>query len=139
VVLQRLVTGATIPPVNELKEIESMLAERVGKWTKTWKEQGIEEGREEGRKEGEIIVLERQLTRRFGPLPEAFQMRLQAATTEQLEHWADQILDATRLEDVFRDQDASVCRREGSPPTRDGHAEGKVAERARLPQGTAMR
>jgi len=29
-----------------------MLAERVGEWTKTWKEQGIEEGRKEGRKEG---------------------------------------------------------------------------------------
>jgi len=78
-----------------------MLAERVGEWTKTWKEQGIEEGRKEGRKEGEMIVLERQLTRRFGPLPESLQVRLHSATTEQLEHWADQILEAARLEDVF--------------------------------------
>ena len=51
-VLQRPVPGAAIPPVNELKEIESMLAERVVEWTKSWKEQGIEEGRKEGRKEG---------------------------------------------------------------------------------------
>ena len=29
-----------------------MLAERVGEWTKTWKEQGIEKGRKEGLKEG---------------------------------------------------------------------------------------
>ena len=103
VVLQRLVPGTTIPPVNELKEIESMLAERVVEWTKTWKEQGIEEGRKEGRKEGEIVVLERQLTRRFGPLTESLQLRLHSATTEQLEHWADRILDATRLDDVFSD------------------------------------
>ena len=103
VVLQRLVPGTAIPPVNELKEIESMLAERVVEWTKTWKEQGIEEGRKEGRKEGEIVVLERQLTRRFGPLTESLQLRLHSATTEQLEHWADRILDATRLDDVFSD------------------------------------
>ena len=60
-----------------------------------------QEGRKEGRKEGEMIVLERQLTRRFGPLPESLQVRLHSATTEQLEHWADQILEAARLEDVF--------------------------------------
>jgi len=104
-VLRRLVPGAAIPPVNELKEIESMLAERVGEWTKTWKEQGIEEGRKEGHKEGlrggEIVILERLLTRRFGPLPEAIQMRLRSATTEQLEYWADQVLDAASIEDVF--------------------------------------
>ena len=51
-VLQRPVPGAAVPPGNELKEIESMLAERVVEWTKTWKEQGIEEGRKEGHKEG---------------------------------------------------------------------------------------
>ena len=84
-----------------------MLAERVVEWTKTWKEQGIEEGRKvgrkEGRKEGEMIVLERQLTRRFGPLPESFRVRLYSATSEQLEHWADQILDAATIEDVFHE------------------------------------
>ena len=112
-VLQRPVPGAAVPPGNELKEIESMLAERVVEWTKTWKEQGIEEGRKEGHKEGrkeglkeglkggEIVILERLLTRRFGPLPEAIQMRLRSATTEQLEYWADQVLDAASIEDVF--------------------------------------
>jgi len=76
-----------------------MLAERVVEWTKTWKEQGIEEGR----KEGEIVILERLLTRRFGPLPEPLQVRLHSATSEQLEHWADQILDAATIEDVFHE------------------------------------
>jgi len=102
-----------MPPVNELKEIESMLAERVGEWTQTWKEQGIEEGRkqgikegrrlglEEGLKQGELIALERQLTRRFGPIPEAIQLRLRSASTEQLEYWLDQILEAGSIEDVF--------------------------------------
>ena len=82
-----------------------MLAERVGEWTKTWKEQGIEEGRKlglkEGVKQGELTALERQLTRRFGPLPEAIQLRLRSATTEQLESWLDRILEANNIEDVF--------------------------------------
>lgn len=127
VVLQRLVPSTTIPPVHDLKEIESMLAERVVEWTKTWKEQGIEEGhreglkagreegraegwkegqkegRKEGRRDGERAVLERQLTRRFGPMPESLQARLHDATTKQLERWADRVLDAVKIEDVFRD------------------------------------
>ena len=70
-----------------------MLAERVGEWTKTWKEQGIEEGRKlglkEGVKQGELTALERQLTRRFGPLPKAIQQRLRSATIEQLASWLE--------------------------------------------------
>ena len=50
-----------------------------------------------------MIVLERLLTRRFGPLPESLQVRLRSATTEQLEHWADQVLDAATIEDVFNE------------------------------------
>ena len=82
-----------------------MLAERVGEWTKTWKEQGIEKGLrlglEQGRTEGEMIVLERLLTRCFGPLPEALRMGLHAAGSEQFENRAGQIPKAGSLEEVF--------------------------------------
>lgn len=68
---------------------------------------GLKEGREEGLelglKQGELIALERQLTRRFGSIPEAVQARLRAATTEELERWLDQVLDAATLEDVFNE------------------------------------
>jgi len=48
-------------------------------------------------------VLERLLTRRFGPLSEATRQRLRDATLEQLERWTDNILDAATLEKVFKD------------------------------------
>jgi hypothetical protein len=48
-------------------------------------------------------VLERLLSRRFGPLSEATRQRLKNATLEQLERWTDTILDAATLEEVFKD------------------------------------
>jgi predicted transposase YdaD len=65
--------------------------------------QGLIEGKLEGKLEGEATVLHRQLTRRFGPLSEAIQARLDNATLEQLEQWTDNILDAATLEDVFKE------------------------------------
>lgn len=65
--------------------------------------QGIEKGIERGERLGEANVLERQLTKRFGPLSAETRARLEAATLEQLDQWAENILDAVKLEEVFRD------------------------------------
>ncbi len=51
--------------------------------------------------EGERSLLYRQLTRRFGPLDDSTEARLQQATTAELERWADNILEARTLEEVF--------------------------------------
>ena len=64
-------------------------------------EEGLEQGREEGREEGQRRTLQRQLTRRFGELPGWATERLAAATAEQLESWADEVLVAGSLADVF--------------------------------------
>jgi len=64
-------------------------------------QQGKLEGRLEGRLEGELVLLERQLGKRFGPLTEETRARLRKATTEQLETWAERVLEAKTLEDVF--------------------------------------
>jgi hypothetical protein len=61
-----------------------------------------QEGLAEGIEKGESTILRRQLTRRFGPLPEWPEQRLQSASSEQLEAWADAVLDARSLEEVFR-------------------------------------
>ena len=63
-----------------------------------------EEGREEGRIQGEVTILERQLRRRFGPVSEATRTRLQTATPDQLEAWAERLLDAPTSDAVFREQ-----------------------------------
>lgn len=69
--------------------------------------EGRTEGWTKGRAEGEVQMLRRQLTRRFGPLPEWVNLRLQKADSAQLEAWADQVLDAKTLEGVFTQGDES--------------------------------
>ncbi|ENO90494.1 DUF4351 domain-containing protein [Thauera linaloolentis] len=64
-------------------------------------QQGILQGMQMGRSEGELIVLTRQLTRRFGPLDAAVSERLQKATSAELEQWADNFVDARTLNEVF--------------------------------------
>ena len=57
-----------------------------------------DEGMEQGRVEGERAILERQLKRRFGLLPPATALRLDGASTADLEMWAENLLDAETLE-----------------------------------------
>ena len=57
--------------------------------------------RDEGRVEGERRVLERQLQRRFGALSAKNTERLTEASMEDLETWAENVLDAQTLDDVF--------------------------------------
>ncbi len=59
------------------------------------------EGRQEGRQEGERTVLERLLQRRFGVLPPEITEKLNEASSTELENWAENVLDAEKLEDVF--------------------------------------
>jgi hypothetical protein len=58
-------------------------------------------GIEKGLQQGEVIVLKRQLTRRFGPLPAWAEQRLEQASPLELEGWAELVLEAQRLEDVL--------------------------------------
>ncbi len=69
VLLPARLPTVSIPEVQELVEVQTMLAERVIEWTQQWKEEGLREGRQEGRQEGlaaERALLLRQARRRFG-------------------------------------------------------------------------
>ena len=63
--------------------------------------QGRAEGVRQGRAEGVRAVLERLLRRRFGTLPPRVGARLGGAAEAELEAWADNVLDAATLDDVF--------------------------------------
>jgi predicted transposase YdaD len=63
--------------------------------------EGEAKGRAEGRAEGAATVLVRQLTRRFGPIPDTVRERINTATLGQLEAWSDRVLDAPTLDDVI--------------------------------------
>lgn len=64
-------------------------------------EQGIEKGIEKGRAQGSASVLLRLLNRRFGPLSPDIIRRLSQSTPEQLEIWAERVLEARTIDEVF--------------------------------------
>jgi hypothetical protein len=64
-------------------------------------DQARAQGRQEGRQEGIAGLLIRQLTRRFGPPSVTLEQRILGATLAEIEVWADRILDAAALDDVF--------------------------------------
>jgi len=64
--------------------------------------EGRDEGRVEGRAEGEAMLLSKLLALKFGALDHATTERLRAASTTELERWADRILTATSLDELFR-------------------------------------
>ena len=63
---------------------------------------GMQQGKQEGKQEGEGYLLLRQIKRRFSQLPDWVEEKITQATTDQIEQWADNILDATTIEEVFR-------------------------------------
>lgn len=99
VLLPRALPDVKIPQVSELLEIKDMLSDHSRSWTHQWKM----EGKQEGRLEGQSMMLRRQLTSKFGPLPDAVQYRLQHAAPAQLNAWSLKILDAVSLDAVFDD------------------------------------
>lgn len=82
-----------------------MLAENTIDWGREFREEGWLKGilkcKQEGTLEGEALILQRQLTKRFGILSDSTLTRLHSATSEQLELWADRVLDAPTLQEVF--------------------------------------
>jgi len=66
-------------------------------------EQGMQQGKQQCMQQEASNMLKRQLTRRFGPLSQATLTRLNSADLEQIECWADNILDAQTLDEVFQD------------------------------------
>ena len=113
VVAQRLPPQAKLPSVTELSEVQAMLSRNVVRWDVRARQEGLMEGRLEGRQEGRQegliegrtelarATLERQLTRRFGPLPPEALDRIHQATLPQLETWLDRIIDAPTVQAVF--------------------------------------
>ncbi len=64
-------------------------------------EKGMQEGVQQGLLVGQRRLLGRQLRARFGDLPLAVDERVARATVEQLENWAERVLTARTLDEVF--------------------------------------
>ncbi|HYU34671.1 MAG TPA: Rpn family recombination-promoting nuclease/putative transposase [Thermoanaerobaculia bacterium] len=78
-----------IPENLDREEIPEMWDSRAHRW------------QQELRQEGEAKVILRLLERKFGPLDTQTRTRVQSADADRLLNWADRILFAERLEQVF--------------------------------------
>jgi len=108
-----LAPDAEVPDINDFFTMESLLEFNMRSWVQQWKQEGRQEGMEkgmekglqtgiaEGVKRGEVTVLTRLLTRRFGSLPSEILTKVNEASTDQLEVWADNFVTADTLEAVF--------------------------------------
>ncbi len=65
-----------------------------------WREEFLQEGRQEGRQEEGRSLILRQLTRRFGAVPEDLSDRLAALSLERLEALGEALLDFRALSDL---------------------------------------
>ncbi len=86
---------------EDLVRHQAFVRERALHDEVTEKAESRAQGRAEGKIEGQTNFLRRQLQARFGPLPAAIERHLQTATESELAVWAERVLFAERLEQVF--------------------------------------
>ena len=97
------------PPVQQaLTQIKQLSADEETRRLAFVRERALRDERtdiraalEQGKIEGEAAILEKLLIKRFGPFGDETSARLKSATAEQLERWAERILDASSLDEVF--------------------------------------
>jgi predicted transposase/invertase (TIGR01784 family) len=126
--LKKVFFKEKLPEITELQEINTMLADRIDSWIEGWMQEGMQKGRQEGRQEGlyegiqkgiqkgkreglnegiqkgEKAFLLKQLSKRFGVLPDWAIVRVENATIEQIETWGVRIFEAENLEEMFSNQ-----------------------------------
>jgi predicted transposase YdaD len=86
---------------DELRRVATAVLSGGGELMMTIAEQWEQQGIEKGIPVGEVLLLKRQLTRRFGPIPQWVEAKLAEAEPAQLEVWGERVLDAPLLEAVF--------------------------------------
>jgi hypothetical protein len=89
-----------VPPALAAKALEE-LEDFEMTWAQCF-EAARAESEQKGIGKGEAKMLRRVLTQRFGQLPPDIDAKINAAPTEQIEGWADRLLLADTLVDVFR-------------------------------------
>lgn len=85
-----------------ISSLEQMLIDKgVKKGVTLGIKQGLEQGLAKGRAEGAALLLEQQLTQRFGPLSQSTRQKLAKASLEQLTSWSKASHGAKTLKQVF--------------------------------------
>lgn len=68
--------------------------------------EGRTQGHQEGMQAGQAALLERQLIRKFGPLPDTLVQRIKQGSASELETWSLNFVDANSLDQVFTAEQA---------------------------------
>jgi hypothetical protein len=108
VILKRT-PGGPVEGAEDLQTMGTLIEARMQEWEQGWlreglekgREQGLEEGLQQGLRKGEAQLLHRLLRHRFGALPDWVEARLSNASAEQLEQWAERLLDIDSLDALF--------------------------------------
>ena len=85
---------------NERKVYEQRYPEEVQKMT-TFADRFIEKGVIQGKVEGQALVLLKLLQIRFGVVDSQYRQRIEQADADTLLLWAERVLTADSIEDVF--------------------------------------
>lgn len=80
----------SIPEMDDLQEVHTMLAETAEGWTRQWKLEGMAE------------MLLNQLQERFGTVPDWVSSQLAEADLDTLKKWGKKIFDAKKIEQIFQ-------------------------------------
>ena len=64
-------------------------------------EAGLQKGRKLGKRQGEATIVLKQLQLKFGALDSSTRSRVRRAEPEELERWAQRLLTADTLDEVF--------------------------------------
>ncbi len=97
----------TLPPPleqNLRQRLTAIEGEKHMQYVTSFERLAREEGVQQGVQQGQAGLLIQLLKHRFGPLPDEITQRLEHATAEAIEAWADRILDADSLAQVFDDR-----------------------------------
>jgi len=101
VLLPRKMPDSQLTEFNDLREVETMLAETVKKWTIEWENQGVVKGLQQGRQEEAAKLFMLLLNTKFGVVSQALQAKISQASPEQIEHWTQQIFQAETSEGLL--------------------------------------
>jgi hypothetical protein len=97
--MQEIAMSTYQQAIDEGKQIGLSEGKQLG--LSEGKQLGLSEGKQLGQLSASRAVLVRQCERRFGPLDEAVRQRIETADADTLMLWAENVVVATTLEEVF--------------------------------------
>jgi hypothetical protein len=89
---------------EEKKELRSVADQLIDRGLQRGRQEGLQQGLQQGVQQGlqrQRATLQKQLTLRFGALPEAAVARVNAAEQDEIDVWAERVLTAPTLAEVL--------------------------------------